>query len=63
MYKPYIRSDMQLLIIILALGLSSLYLGRRIWKQFSKKNSSCEGCALHQTLTKELQAYGKRSIV
>lgn len=40
---------MQLLVIFLALGLSSVYLGRRIWKQFFKKKSSCEGCALHQT--------------
>ena len=40
---------MQLLVIFLALGLSLVYLGKRIWKKFSKKNSSCEGCALHQT--------------
>ncbi|MFM6934526.1 MAG: hypothetical protein ACKOXP_03720 [Flavobacteriales bacterium] len=44
---------MQLLIIFLALGLSLAYLGRRVWQQFSKKNAACEGCALHQSLTKE----------
>lgn len=52
---------MQTLIIFLAVGLSLYYLGRKLWKQFFDRESTCEGCALHQTLTKEQQDYGKRS--
>jgi hypothetical protein len=61
MDKSYIRFDMQTIIILFALVLSVFYLGRRIWNQFYKKNSSCEGCALNQTPTKEQQHHGEHS--
>ncbi len=61
MDKSYIRTDMQTIIILLALGLSVLYLGRRFWNQFSKKNSNCEGCALNQSPKKEGHHHGEHS--
>jgi hypothetical protein len=61
MDKSYIRIDMQTIIILFALGLSLFYLGNRIWNQFFKKNSTCQGCALNQTPKKEQHRHGEHS--